>query len=725
MTKHGRYPSTQYTATSYEPDSPNSIFGPPLPTDTVRSKREPFTWEHDHQPLDPASLNGSTSFYKTNAVPKTVFSTSGSIESLQEYSQQQQQQQQATNTSELLNENLILVQKNALAQQEVNSARNNQARLENQVYELDQSLAEARKESQRLLRAKKDSERQLDQNNAAYERERTQWLEREAELLRSLKFATRPLIVQAPTKEDRGDIEREPIDALPPQIQQQIAENNAANLRALKAQEKIVTELRQQILNMNQDLIEHQHNSDLQEAELRSEVSQARELNRGLMEENESYQLLLHEKSMNGEFMQTSIMKSTGYENLDGQLTGNGSINLADELGRAFGQSSSPEEERTNESLVAENSTLKEEIKALKDKNTALGLYISKILSRIMERPGFTSVLAADYSPGRTTATDSVIKSNSTNNSNRGSDNDSKEEEKKKPEVQGRARSQSFLQALWAPRTKLVPPPTTSGKSSARNSSEDDSSSTNSGKMSSFQEGHSLEESPRASYSSTEYGAVSHDSSMTPEFEELTTFANPFPRKELQRHASVGASHERHKRRQTIGTPSGAHLKSNHGRYVSESSAVPSVPSSHGRRSMLPPGAKNNLSILPPMPESRSNVFSPIKESPLSPQYENQTQEADSMDSARSPALSIASSESSSSNLSNGTTPTTPVVPDGGIMRKIRRLSIFGASSPPVINGINNNGGSAGTTQSPSEETDDTRQQIQSAVIAEDVSESA
>jgi ABC-type phosphate transport system auxiliary subunit len=96
---------------------------------------------------------------------------------------------------------------------------------------------------------------------------------------------------------------------VPSVVQQQIAENTAAHTRALRAQESIVTELRKQVLNMNQDFIERQRNFTLKESELQAQIAQAQELNRGLMEENESYQMLLHEKSMNGEFMQTSIMK--------------------------------------------------------------------------------------------------------------------------------------------------------------------------------------------------------------------------------------------------------------------------------------------------------------------------------------------------------------------------------------------------------------------------------
>ena len=188
-TKHGRYASTHYPSTELQSDSGSSLLGPLLPTDALRSKRDQLTiWEHDfqEQPL-----------YHS----KTVFSTSNSVESLKQfYHQHHPLQPESATAADLLKENLSLVQKNALAQQEVASARNNQARLENQVYELDRSLTEARREAQRLSRAKKDFDRQLEQNTSDFEKERALWVEREAELVRSLKFATRPLIVQAPAK---------------------------------------------------------------------------------------------------------------------------------------------------------------------------------------------------------------------------------------------------------------------------------------------------------------------------------------------------------------------------------------------------------------------------------------------------------------------------------------------------------------------------------------------
>lgn len=572
--------------------------------------------------------------------------------------------------------------KNALAQQEVASARNNQARLENQVYELDQSLTEARREAQRLSRAKKDFDRQIEQNNANFERERALWAERESELVRSVKFATRPLVVQAPAKEREASTSSKEFDVVPPVVQQQIAENNAAHTRALRAQENIVTELRKQILSMNQDLIERQRNFTLKECELQTQIAQAQELNRGLMEENESYQMLLHEKSMNGEFMQTSIMKNTGY-NDDPSATplatnSNGSINLADELGKALDRSPLPNSEKS----------IEEEVKQLKESNTALGLYISRILSRIMENPHLQAVLAADYSPRRASIPESppalISQANKSSSSLNNTGNTTSEiEPPAKPE--GRARSRSLFGggSIFSSRSKPAPAPVTnSGKSSTRNSSEDDAASGTSTGVTSFHDGHVLEDSPRTSNSSSEYRVVANDLSRPAEYEQLTTFDQPFTRKQLQRHASMSsaAGQDRHQRRQTIGGAGSFQVNgsgSGHGRYGSDSSALPA---SQGRWSVMSK-SKNNLTIMAPMPEQQSTITTLVETSPVA-----ERPDSESMNSVRSPTLSISTSESSTSSTASAgvATPTTPVTTEGGVLKKMRRWSLFGASNPNV-----------------------------------------
>ncbi|KAG0326467.1 hypothetical protein BGZ99_009499 [Dissophora globulifera] len=642
---------------------------------------------------------------------KTVFSTSNSsVDSLQDQQQHFLEHEQHTSMSaeELFNENLVLAQKNALAQQEVNSARNNQARLENQVFDLDRTLSDARKELQRALRAKKDGDRQLEQSNAGFERERTLWAEREAELMRSLKFATRPLVVQAPVKEEQWSNATEELpEALPPQIQQQITESSAAHARAMRAQEKLVSELRQQILALNHELIERQQTSTLRESELQTEVIQARELNRGLMEENESYQLLLHEKSMNGEFMQTSIMKSTGYdEDLPGTPKGsNGSVNLADELGRAFSQMPpTPPSERSNEALIVEN-------KSLKDQNAALNLYITKILTRIMQTPMLTSVLAADYSPGRaavpesppvaTAQANNISRNSGSTGKNSGSDSDSKKDDMKQQRrtETGRARSQSLLSKFsWS---KPAPSPPTqstatmgiSARSSSTrtsSSSEDDSGSGNSTRLTSFNEGHELEgqDSPRSSYSPSEFEVVNHDRPVSLEYEHLTTFDKPFTRQELRLHATQTIpAPERHQRRQTISSSSSSHLSSGgHGRYVSESSAVPAGSNSQNTRRRMAPIGK---SALPPMPEAQSQSslsISTLRTDRMPAAIpEDRTQDSASMESVRSPTLSISTSQSSSTtNLSS--VPTTNLSTSvGAENRKWKRWSMFGSSDSSTM----------------------------------------
>ncbi|KAG0068701.1 hypothetical protein BGZ90_000471 [Linnemannia elongata] len=545
--------------------------------------------------------------------------------------------------------------KTVFTQQEVASARNNQARLENQVYELDQSLTEARREAQRLSRAKKDFDRQIEQNNANFERERALWAERESELVRSVKFATRPLVVQAPAKgKVRG------------------GEGGDAHSR-----------LRKQILSMNQDLIERQRNFTLKECELQAQIAQAQELNRGLMEENESYQMLLHEKSMNGEFMQTSIMKNTGY-NDDPSATplatnSNGSINLADELGKALDRSPLPNSEKS----------IEEEVKQLKESNTALGLYISRILSRIMENPHLQAVLAADYSPRRASIPESppalISQANRSSSSLNNTGNTTSEiEPPAKPE--GRARSRSLFGggSIFSSRSKPAPAPVTnSGKSSTRNSSEDDAASGTSTGVTSFHDGHVLEDSPRTSNSSSEYRVVANDLSRPAEYEQLTTFDQPFTRKQLQRHASMSsaAGQDRYQRRQTIGGAGSFQVNgsgSGHGRYGSDSSALPA---SQGRWSVMSK-SKNNLTIMAPMPEQQSTITTLVETSPVA-----ERPDSESMNSVRSPTLSISTSESSTSSTASAgvATPTTPVTTEGGVLKKMRRWSLFGASNPTVM----------------------------------------
>ncbi|KAG0225755.1 hypothetical protein BGW42_004100 [Actinomortierella wolfii] len=593
----------------------------------------------------------------------------------------------------------LLTQKNTQMLQEVASARNDRVRLENQVYELDQTIANMRKENLRLQRAKKDYDKQMERNTAAFEQERALWQEREQELLRSLKFATRPIIVQQPKDSTEDTLE----EVLPPKIQQQIAENNAAQQRALRAEEKKNDELRGQLLRLNNDYVEHQRMAAAKERALREENSQLRELNQSLMSENESFQMLLHEKTLNGELMQNGILKMGSNNGSESPIPSNhnGSINLADELGRAFGSGADmglgPDSDiqKTLEKLQEENSSLKEAVKALQ-------VYINKILSRIMEHPHSQRILAADYSPSRAAVPESpvaVIKKNNNNGSSSlvneyKSDRSSSESQEKQPSAPaqpappkadtGRARSRSLF-SRWSlmpkPRPLLEQPVL---EENTRPGSRPESVLSESTTLA-FQEGHVLEDSPRTSSSSSQefsVEAVPQRPTFEPaEYEQLTTFDQPYSRKQLQRHASLGAAAaaERHMRRQTVGyAPSSG---SRHDRYGSESEAIAPM-----NRRALHVKARSGMATVEASSEEYSSSTTTINSdhSKLSEARIEEEEAESPAPTTAPPKLSISTSSAVTSGTSSGqSSPATAPVDGAGIWaRARRRLSLLGSANP-------------------------------------------
>ncbi|KAL8682562.1 MAG: hypothetical protein Q9186_001415 [Xanthomendoza sp. 1 TL-2023] len=103
--------------------------------------------------------------------------------------------------------------------------------------------------------------------------------------------------------------------------------------------------------------------------ELEKTMLETRITNTRLMEENESFQLLLSEKTLNGDFTKTEVMQPS---------TALGS--LADELELAEGESENYRR-------------LETEAKALKDQNKALTLYIENIIGRLLSHKEFEDVL--------------------------------------------------------------------------------------------------------------------------------------------------------------------------------------------------------------------------------------------------------------------------------------------------------------------------------------------
>ncbi len=121
--------------------------------------------------------------------------------------------------------------------------------------------------------------------------------------------------------------------------------------------------------------------------ELERQLLEIKVANARLMEETESYQLLLSEKTLKGDFS-TNDMWRTHSSVIDQSPPRNKqSSSLADELSEAAEAEQGDEDERVKR-LEAENASLKEEKKAL-------SLYIEKIIERILKHQGgFETILS-------------------------------------------------------------------------------------------------------------------------------------------------------------------------------------------------------------------------------------------------------------------------------------------------------------------------------------------
>jgi len=139
--------------------------------------------------------------------------------------------------------------------------------------------------------------------------------------------------------------------------------------------------------------VESRGGGRLQEVE--NLLTEARMANARLVEDNESYQLLLQDKTMNGEIGKDHIgyISNTNTDALNA-LEGRTPTSLADELSQS--------EDDSHEILLEAYKRLESELKAAKDSNKALTLYINKIIGRLLEHSDFENILdqSSDFKPG-------------------------------------------------------------------------------------------------------------------------------------------------------------------------------------------------------------------------------------------------------------------------------------------------------------------------------------
>ena len=151
-------------------------------------------------------------------------------------------------------------------------------------------------------------------------------------------------------------------------------DDSRENSEVVSQKDRVIKSLRLELAEAQIKIMELDSGGVSQIHELEKKLMEVKIANARLTEDNGSFQLLLSEKTLNGDFSKTDTMQ---------QSSGLGS--LAEELGS--------EETETVEGKTEDGRQLEAEVKSLKDQNKALALYIESIIGRLLQHKEFENIL--------------------------------------------------------------------------------------------------------------------------------------------------------------------------------------------------------------------------------------------------------------------------------------------------------------------------------------------
>ncbi|KAI4726202.1 hypothetical protein E4T49_05978 [Aureobasidium sp. EXF-10728] len=270
---------------------------------------------------------------------------------------------------------------------------------------LEESMHEQEERLEQLEIEKKESTRQRREFEAIYEAERAQSMKEKEELQdreEELRDTIQRLKETMAQKEMRGEDERRQSisrassfrsNASPNQEAGQFAppsslqrsDSSRSQSRLVLQKDKIIESLRLELAESQIKLVEMENRGGGRMQELEKTLMETRMANARLMEDNESFQLLLSEKTLNGDFAHSgllrppSIMSASSRPSSPSAMVG--ASTLADELDNA------------SDDGTADNRRLQAELQSMRDQNKALTLYINNIISRLLQHKEFENIL--------------------------------------------------------------------------------------------------------------------------------------------------------------------------------------------------------------------------------------------------------------------------------------------------------------------------------------------
>ena len=269
-----------------------------------------------------------------------------------------------------------------LLQARLDESQQEQGKLEDRLHQSNMNIEEL--ESDRAL-----STRQRREMQDLYEAERTSMLKDRAEQktkedeLLSANQRLKESLTQRETRNNGEDTRigspkvRESDQFAPPAVASRPDSKDLFKQDTSKQvmqKDQVIKSLRLELAEAQIKIMELDTDGGGRVHELEKRLLETRITNARLMEDNESFQLLLSEKTLNGDFSKTEAMQ---------QSSGVGS--LAEELGS--------EETESADEKSDDYRRLETEVKSLKDQNKALAKYIETIIGRLLSHKEFENIL--------------------------------------------------------------------------------------------------------------------------------------------------------------------------------------------------------------------------------------------------------------------------------------------------------------------------------------------
>ncbi|KAF2739490.1 hypothetical protein EJ04DRAFT_508769 [Polyplosphaeria fusca] len=285
----------------------------------------------------------------------------------------------------------------------LDDAIHEQAKLEERAHEEEEKVEGLENEKRELTRQQRELESIYEAERAQTIKEKEEWNSKEEDMHETIQRLKETMAMKnGPTTDgEEGHLSRtssfrnnpsrnsssQNLDssaqfAPPSSIQRSNSRNNS---KLIHQKDKVIEGLRLELAEVQIKLVEMENMGGGRMRELEKQLLETRMTNARLMEDNESFQLLLSEKTLNGDLSRGDFLRSTSPVPDRAPSRNGPSTSLADEL-------ESAEDADTVEAIRK----LENEVNSLKGENKALTLYINKIIGRLLTYQGFESVLGHD-----------------------------------------------------------------------------------------------------------------------------------------------------------------------------------------------------------------------------------------------------------------------------------------------------------------------------------------